>query len=324
MSDLSSAKATGSRIPAQSPAYEDTDPKGGKKSEKKDKGSVATERNASLWADARRQLIRNPVFMIALLYIVVVASMAAFPTLWTSQDPRACDTKLSRVAPSLEHPFGYNLLGCDYYAFNIYGARPSLVIAIFATAGIIVVGGVFGLLAGYFGGWVDAIISRLMDIFFSLPFLLGAIVFLLVVKKQNIWTLTLVLVALGWPTLARIMRGSVLSSKNLDYVHAAKALGAGHGRLMFRHILPNAVAPMLVYATITLGGFVAAEATLTFLGVGLQPPAQSWGIAIAQHQQYFLQDPWLLIFPVGLLVGTVLSFILMGDALRDALDPKFQ
>ena len=284
----------------------------------------ARERNASLWADARRQLIRDPIFVIAALYVLVISSMALFPRLWTSQDPRECDVKLSRVTPSGDHPFGYNVLGCDYYAFNIYGARPSMQIAVTATAGIVLIGGLLGLLAGFFGGWTDAVISRLMDIFFSLPFLLGAIVFLTLLKKQNPWTIALVLVVLGWPTIARIMRSSVISSKNLDYVHAAKAVGASNGRLMFRHILPNAIAPMLVYATITLGGFVAAEATLSFLGVGLQPPAESWGIAINDHQVYFLEYPWLLLFPCGLLVGTVLSFILMGDALRDALDPKLR
>ncbi|MGA3523914.1 ABC transporter permease [Melissospora conviva] len=282
------------------------------------------EKSASLWADARRQLVRDPVFVVASIYILIVGSMALFPWLWTSKDPAACDVKFTRIAPNAEYIFGTNILGCDYYAFNIYGAYPSLAIAVLATAGIVVVGGLAGLLAGYFGGWVDAIISRIMDIFFSLPFLLGAIVFLVVMKNQTIWTLSFVLVVLAWPTIARIMRSSVISSKNLDYVHAAKAVGASNGRLMFRHILPNAIAPMLVYATITLGSFVSAEATLTFLGVGLQPPDQSWGIAISQHQVYFLEDPWLLLFPCGLLVGTVLSFILMGDALRDALDPKLR
>ncbi|MBQ1025692.1 ABC transporter permease [Micromonospora sp. C95] len=282
------------------------------------------ERNASLWADARRQLLRDPVFVIASLYILAVGSMALFPKLWTSQDPRACSTDRTRVAPSWDHPFGFDILGCDYYSHAIYGARPSMVIAVMATSGIVLFGGVLGLLAGYYGGWVDAIISRVMDIFFSLPFLLGAIVFLTVIKRQNEWTITAVLFLLAWPTIARIIRGSVISSKDLDYVHAAKAVGARNSRLMFRHILPNAMAPMLVYATIVLGSFVAAEATLTFLGVGLQPPTQSWGIMISQHQVYFLEDPWLLLFPCGLLVGTVLSFILMGDALRDALDPKFR
>lgn len=282
------------------------------------------ERNASLWADARRQLLRDPIFIIASFYILIISSMALLPGLWTSQDPRNCDVKLSRQPPSGEHPFGTNILGCDYYAFSIYGARPSMVIAVMATVGIVVIGGTLGLVAGYYGGWRDAVISRVMDIFFSLPFLLGALVFLSVIKRQNVYTLALVLVALGWPTIARIMRGSVISSRDLDYVHAAKAVGAGHLRLMFRHILPNSIAPMLVYATITLGGFVTVEATLTFLGVGLQPPEESWGIAINDHQVYFLEDPWLLAFPSALLIGTVLSFILIGDALRDALDPKLR
>ena len=282
------------------------------------------ERGASLWADARRQLVRDPVFMLAFVYVLVVSSMAAFPGLWTSQDPRDCSTDRSRVSPTWDHPIGFNTLGCDYYSHAVYGARPSMVIAIMATGAIVIVGGVLGLLAGFYGGWVDTIISRVMDIFFSLPFLLGAIVFLTVIKRQNIWTITLVLFLLAWPTIARIIRGSVISSKDLDYVQAARAVGAGNGRLMFRHILPNVVAPMLVYATIVLGSFVAAEATLTFLGVGLQPPEESWGIMISAHQVYFLEDPWLLLFPCGLLVGTVLSFILMGDALRDALDPKFR
>lgn len=282
------------------------------------------ERSASLWADAGRQLIRNPVFVLASLYLLVVGSMAVFPGLWTSQDPRDCSTDRSRIAPSADHIFGYNILGCDYFAFNVHGARPSLTIAVLATTGIVIIGGGLGLLAGYFGGWVDAIISRFMDIFLSLPNLLGAIVFLTVIKKQNLWTVAIVLVVLSWPAIGRIMRSSVIASKNLDYVQAAKALGATNARLMFRHILPNAIAPMLVYATIVLGAFVATEATLTFLGVGLQPPDESWGIAISDHQVYFLEDPWLLFFPVGLLVGTVLSFILLGDALRDALDPKLR
>ncbi|HEX6871321.1 MAG TPA: ABC transporter permease [Micromonosporaceae bacterium] len=311
MTDLSSAATT---IAEPEPRPGDPDPGAGARS----------ERNASLWADAARQLIRKPVFVLSFVYVLVVASMAAFPTLWTSQDPRNCVIEMSRKPPTSGHPFGFNINGCDYYAFNIYGARPSLIIAILGTLGVVVVGGLLGMLAGYFGGWWDAIVSRVVDIFFALPFLVGALVFLTVIKRQDIATITFVLVILGWPTIARIVRGSVIAAKNLDYVHAAKALGASNTRLMFRHVLPNAAAPMIVYATILLGGFVAAEATLTFLGVGLVPPQQSWGIAISDHQVYFLDFPWLLVFPCGLLIGTVLSFILMGDALRDALDPKLR
>ncbi|GAA2520243.1 ABC transporter permease [Pilimelia columellifera] len=286
--------------------------------------SLTKERNASLWADAWRQLRRNPVFIIAGIYVALVTSMALFPTLWTSQDPRACNVENFRQSPSAEHIFGTNTQGCDYFSHAVYGARPSLLIALLSTVAIIVLGGLLGLLAGFYGGAVDGIISRVMDVFFSLPFLLGAIVFLTLIKKQNVLTLSLVLVVLGWTTIARIIRGSVISAKSLDYVQAARALGATNSRLMFRHILPNATAPMMVYATIMFGGFVSAEATLTYLGVGLQAPAQSWGIMISSNEQYFLLHPYLLAFPCALLVGTVLSFILMGDALRDALDPKLR
>ncbi|MBD8869765.1 ABC transporter permease [Nocardioides donggukensis] len=288
-------------------------------------GGPAAGKPSSLWGDARKRLMRSPVFIGSVLYLLVVTSMALFPRLWTSQTPDTCNIRNSRNSPELwDHPFGFNLLGCDYYAHAIYGARPSLAIAVLATASVVVIGGLLGLLSGFFGGWLDAILSRITDIFLSLPFLLGALVLLAIVSKRNILTISLALIVLGWTVIARIMRGSVLEAKNLDYVHAARALGASNGRIMLKHILPNAVAPVVVYATILLGGFVAAEATLTFLGVGLQPPAASWGVMIAMHQIYFAQQPWLLLFPVGLLVGTVLSFILAGDVLRDALDPKLQ
>jgi peptide/nickel transport system permease protein/oligopeptide transport system permease protein len=289
-------------------------------------GDAAGERSASLWADAWRQLIRMPTFVIPSVYILIVTSMAAFPRLWTSKDPLNCTVSggLSRNPPSAEHWFGTSVLGCDYYAQAVHGASTSMLIAVVATIGVVLIGGIIGLLAGYFGGWVDAVLSRLLDIVLALPFLLGAIVFLTILDSRSRWTLAAVLIVLGWTVVGRIMRGSVIASKHLDYVQAARALGASGLRLMFRHILPNAAAPVVVYATIVLGAFVSAEATLTFLGVGLQVPSVSWGVMITQHQVYFLRDPWLMAFPVGLLLGTVLSFILMGDALRDALDPKLR
>jgi peptide/nickel transport system permease protein/oligopeptide transport system permease protein len=282
------------------------------------------ERSASLWADAWRQLIRRPSFLIPGMFLLLIFSMALFPKLWTKQDYRACDIANSRKPPSWDHLLGYNVNGCDYWAHAIYGARPSLFISLSATIGIVLVGGVIGLLAGFYGGWVDAVLSRVMDIFLALPFLLGAIVFLVVVRRQDAITISAILIILGWTTVARVLRGSVLASKNLDYVMAAKALGANNFRLMTRHILPNAVAPVIVLATIALGSFVTAEATLTFLGVGLVPPQASWGIMIAQNEPYFVEFPLLLIFPCIFLVGTVLSFILLGDALRDALDPRLR
>jgi peptide/nickel transport system permease protein/oligopeptide transport system permease protein len=162
------------------------------------------------------------------------------------------------------------------------------------------------------------------DIFFALPSLLGAIAFLTVVRDRSPLTIIAVLVILGWTTVARLMRGSVIQSKTLDYVQAARALGASNARLMFKHILPNAMAPVVVLATIALGSFVSAEATLSFLGVGLIPPDVSWGIMISQNEDVFKDLPLLLVYPCVLLIGTVLSFILLGDALRDALDPKLR
>jgi peptide/nickel transport system permease protein/oligopeptide transport system permease protein len=267
-------------------------------------------------------------------FILIVVSMAAFPFLWTRKNPKLCDIAESKLSPSAEHWFGTSVNGCDYYAHAIHGARPSLLIALIATLGITFLGVMFGMLAGYFGGWVDTIISRVIDIIYSLPFLLGALVILGILRQSELlhsdeWftqvaVVAVVLIVLGWVGVARIMRGSVLSAKNLDYVQAAKSLGASNSRLMFRHILPNAIAPVVVVATISLGGFIAAEATLTFLGAGLQPPAVSWGTMIAGHFDYFNDYKYLVLIPCALLVPTVLSFILAGDALRDALDPKLR
>jgi peptide/nickel transport system permease protein/oligopeptide transport system permease protein len=287
---------------------------------------LPSERSASLWADARRELLRNPVFAVSALYILVMLSFAAVPQLWTRADPQDCQLNYGSMSAMFTpgHWAGTSQRGCDYWSHAVYGARPSLQIAILATAGIVLIGLPLGVLAGFYGRWVDAIISRLLDIVFALPFLLGALVILAMLRKYNVWTITMVLVVLGWTTVARVMRSSVLAAKNLDYVQAAKALGATNSRLMFRHILPNAIAPVFVIATVALGGFVAAEATLTFLGVGLQAPAVSWGLMISQHDDYIELAAHLTLIPVTLLVGTVLSFILIGDALRDALDPKLR
>ncbi len=198
-------------------------------------GPTGKERSASLWADARRQLIRRPTAIIPGIWLLLVGSMAVFPWLWTSEDPTDCDVARTRQAPSAEHIFGYDILGCDYYSHAIYGARPSLTIAVGATVGIVVVGGLLGpagRLLRRLGRHASSPGSSTSSS--SLPFLLGAIVFLTVLKKQNIWTITAILIILGWTTVARIMRGNVIASKNLDYVHAAQAMGASN----WRHHVP--------------------------------------------------------------------------------------
>jgi oligopeptide transport system permease protein len=284
--------------------------------------AATSGRDAGLWSDALRHLVRQPAALGATVVVLVVTSMAAFPGLWTRVDPHDCDIRLARRGISAAHPFGVSELGCDSYSMAVHGSRPSLVIAGVSMTGMLVVGLFLGIVAGYFGGWRDAVISRLGDLFLGLPFLLGSIVLLILLKTHSIWPLIGVFVLFSWPVLMRITRAKALETRNLDYVQAARALGASTPRILLRHVLPSSIASATVVATISLGSFVSAEATLSYLGVGLKPPAISWGLMINNSQQYFLEDPHLLLFPGGLLVITVLAFIVLCDALRDALDPR--
>jgi peptide/nickel transport system permease protein/oligopeptide transport system permease protein len=286
--------------------------------------SVSKERSGSLWGDAWRELYRNPVFLISSLLVLVVISWAAFPSLWTDagSDGGRCELLDNNAGPSSEHVFGTTVQGCDMYAHVINGARPSIIIAVVVTLLSTLLGVALGIVAGFYGGWVDTVVSRVTDVFLGLPFILGALVFLALLGSQNIWTVSIVLISLAWPQIARIMRGSVIAVKALDYVEAARALGASNASIIVRHIVPNSIAPVIVLVPL-LGAYVSAEATLTFLGVGLQIPEISWGITIAQGQDLAIAGfPHLLIFPCAALILTVLAFILMGDALRDALDPR--
>ena len=283
------------------------------------------ERSGSLWADARRELLRNPIFVLSALLVLVVVSWAVVPSLWTDagSDGGRCELIENNTAPSSEHIFGTTTQGCDLYAHVILGARPSIIIAVLVTAASTVIGAAFGIIAGFYGGWVDTLVSRLTDVFLGLPFILGALLFLALLDSHSIWMVSTILIVLSWPPITRIMRGSVIAVKGLDYVEAARSLGASNASIIFRHILPNSIAPVIILATLYLGGFVSAEATLTFLGVGLEIPEISWGITIAQGQDYAVAGyPHLLVFPCAALIMTVLAFILMGDALRDALDPR--
>jgi oligopeptide transport system permease protein len=279
---------------------------------------------ASLWSDAWLELRKNPLFIISSLLIVVVLLMTFFPGLFTNIDPRDCSLSRSLQTPSSEHWFGTDLQGCDYYARTIYGARASIVVGITTVAIASAIAVTIGSLAGYFRGWVDALISRTADVFFAIPVILAGLVLLSVLPRRGTMEISLVLGAFGWPAMMRLMRSSVLSVAEADYVQAARALGANDGRILRRHILPNAVTPVIVYATIFVGIIIAAEATLTFLGVGLQLPSISWGLMISLAQRRLLQAPHLLLFPGLFLSITIFAFILMGDALRDAFDPKLR
>ena len=277
----------------------------------------------SMWADAWRTLRRNPLFIISGLLIVFIVFVALFPGVFTKQDPNYCTLEHSLEPASAGHPFGFDVQGCDVYTRVVYGTRTSLSVGILSTLLVVLVGTLIGAIAGFFGGWVDALLSRIIDIFMALPMLLGAIVVLQMFRtNSSIWKVVLVLALFGWVSTARIARGAVMESKNLEFNTASTALGSTPMRNLFRHILPNSLAPIIVVGTTSLGSYIVSEATLSFLGIGLPTTTVSWGGDISSAQSLLRSDPMVLFYPSVALAVTVLAFIMMGDAVKDALDPK--
>lgn len=296
-------------------------------------GPADSERVASLWADAWREMRRNPLFWACVALISLFVVMAAFPTLFTQADPGYCELQNARQPPSGAHLFGTDIQGCDVYARTIHGARASILVGVLTTIVTTLLGGTIGVISAYFGGWLDTLLSRIGEIFFAIPLLLGGIVILYSLptpEKQplmlQILKIVMAIAVLGWPSLARIMRSSVLQVKPNEYVLAARALGASPMRVILSHILPNSLAAVIVVATINLGQYIALEATLSFLGIGLRPPAYSWGQAISEASGlgYIVNTPHMLFFPSLFLSLTVLSFIMLGEVVRDAIDPKLR
>jgi len=287
-------------------------------------GTGPAARPRSLWSDAWRDLRRNPVFVVSALVILFLVVISVRPSLITSGNPLQCELARSQEGARAGHPFGFDGQGCDVYTRTVYGARASVTVGVCATLGVALLGSVLGGLAGFFGGAWDAILSRTTDVFFAIPVVLGGLVLLSVVTSNTVWPVVGFMVLLGWPQISRIARGSVITAKQNDYVQAARALGASNSRILLRHIAPNAVAPVIVVATIALGTYIALEATLSYLGVGLKPPSVSWGIDISAASPYIRNAPHALLWPSGALAVTVLAFIMLGDAVRDALDPKLR
>ncbi|MFZ3454807.1 ABC transporter permease [Arthrobacter sp. 7Tela_A1] len=280
----------------------------------------------SMWGEAWRNLRRRPLFIISAFLILLIITVAAFPQLFTHLPADgACYLADSNAGPAPGHPLGFTLQGCDVYTRLIYGTRASLLVGVITTASVVLLGGSLGALAGYYGGWLDAVIARLGDIFFALPLILGAIIVMqlpMFRENRNILTVVVTLVVFGWPQIARITRGAVISVRNADFVVASRALGVSKFQALVKHVVPNALAPVIVTATISLGTFIVAEATLSFLGIGLPPDIMSWGNDISAAQTSLRANPAALLWPAGALSVTVLSFIMLGDAVRDALDPK--
>ena len=287
----------------------------------------AHEKPRSLGADAWRALRRRPLFWVSAVMIAFFLVMAAFPGLFTNVDPR--HNFDVRLRPGGQHIFGTDSQGYDVYSRTIYGARASILVGVITTTFVGLLGIVVGVFSAYFGGWIDAIFSRITDVFFAIPIILGGILFMTSFPNtqdtpyiQVVMKVVIAMSILGWPSVARLMRASVLQVKPAEYVTAAKALGASTPRIIWSHILPNSMGPVIAFSTISLGVYIVAEATLSFLGIGLVPPAISWGVSIGEALDYVRQFPHMLLFPSLALSACVLAFILLGDVVSDAFDPK--
>jgi peptide/nickel transport system permease protein/oligopeptide transport system permease protein len=282
----------------------------------------------TLSGDALRRLRKNKLAVFSVVWIIFIILLTLTADFWVPRvlgSPTEINSAtLSQnylLPPSLQHPFGTDALGRDVAARVIYGARVSLSVGIIATFISIVAGLVLGGVASFYKGVVDSVIMRLADVFLAFPYILFVIA-LIAVLGRGFVNVFFAIGILGWPTIARIFRSSALSVQENDYVAAARALGAADRRIMVRHILPNSMAPIIVYGTMIIGGAILTEAALSFLGLGVQPPTPSWGLMLSESRSFMFTAPWIMVFPGIAILTTVLAFVLLGDGLRDALDVR--
>jgi peptide/nickel transport system permease protein len=272
---------------------------------------------------------KSPLAIIGLAIIIFIIIIAIIAPYIAPHDPEEIDLYDRHSPPSEDHPFGTDDLGRDIYSMILHGARVSLRIGLIVVSIALLIGITLGLTAGYFGGWVDEVIMRTTDVFLAFPGLIlaMAIVATLVAsdpKSDRLMWVMVALAAVAWPGYVRLVRGTVLSVKENTYVESARALGAGHGRIMRRHILPNCLSPVIVTASMNLGTVILAAAGLSFIGLGAEAGTAEWGSMVATGMEYMVKSWWIATFPGLAILITVLGFNLFGDGLRDVLDPKLR
>ena len=284
-------------------------------------GVVEVEKGASLWQDALHRLRQNKL-AVAGLAILAVMVAAALVTPWVA--PYAYDAQdldLGAAGPSARHWLGTDQLGRDVLTRVLYGGRISLMVGFAATAVSLLVGVLYGATAGFLGGRTDSVMMRIVDILYALPFTIFVII-LMVFFGRNIILLFLAIGAVQWLTMARIVRGQVMSLRNTEFIEAAVLMGFSHRRIILRHLIPNVLGPVIVYVTLTIPNVMLIEAFLSFLGLGVQAPMSSWGLLIKEGADCMEEYPWLLLFPSIALSMTLFALNFLGDGLRDALDPR--
>jgi oligopeptide transport system permease protein len=284
---------------------------------------VEEYRGRSLWQDALARLLRNKAAVVSLVILAVIALLAIFAPLLS---PHAYDEiywDRIQAPPDFAnaHWFGTDGNGRDMFIRVLYGARVSLAVGLLATTVSLVIGVTYGATAGFLGGRIDNIMMRIVDVLYSLPFMFFVIL-LMVVFGRNIFLIFVALGAVEWLTMARIVRGQTIAVKRKEFIEAAHAGGVSNTKIIFRHIIPNVLGPVIVYMTLTIPQVILTESFLSFLGLGVQEPLTSWGVLISEGAKVMEFAPWMLVFPAVFLATTLFAFNFIGDGLRDALDPK--
>lgn len=277
-------------------------------------------RQTSFAEDIWRRYKRNRLAMVGAGIVLIVCVVAVFASVVAPYDPIEVNLDIQFDAPSLAHLFGTDLYGRDLLSRVIHGARISLLIGLIPSAISMAIGASLGVIAAYYGRWVDSLIMRLADVVLAFPSIILAMV-VTYTLGASLFTLFIALSVVGWASAARVVRSQALAIKETDFITASRSIGVRNARIMFRHIIPNCVAPILVLFTLNIPDAIMAEAGLSFLGIGAQPPTPSWGLMVNEAQQYVFSAPWASVLPGLSILVTTLGFNFVGDGLRDAIDP---
>lgn len=281
----------------------------------------AEEQGSSLWADAWQRLKRNRLAVGSLIFLIVLIVLCLLTPWLAPYGYEQQNLELGATPPSFAHWLGTDVFGRDLLTRLLYGGRVSLMVGFIATAVALFIGVLWGTVAGYLGGRVDMLMMRLVDILYALPFIIF-IILLMVVFGRSVLLLFMAIGAVEWLTMARIVRGQVQGIRQQEYIEAAIAMGLPVWQILWRHVVPNTLGPVIVYATLTIPQVMLLEAFLSFLGLGIQPPQSSWGLLISYGAESMEEYPWLLVFPGLALAATLFALNFLGDGLRDALDPR--